>query len=75
MKDYELIAIDYVGTDDRVARITLNRPDKMNALSQELMYELDDALHILEAREDIRVIIVRGAGRTFSAGYLSLIHI
>ncbi len=69
MKDYELIAIDYVGTDDRVARITLNRPDKMNALSQELMYELDDALHILEAREDIRVIIVRGAGRTFSAGY------
>ena len=69
MKDYELIAIDYVGTDDRVARITLNRPDKMNALSQELMYEVDDALHILEAREDIRVIIVRGAGRTFSAGY------
>ena len=39
MKDYELIALDYVGTNDRVARITLNRPDKMNALSQELMYE------------------------------------
>lgn len=69
MKDYELISLDYVGTNDRVARITLNRPDKMNALSQELMYEFDDALHILEARDDIHVIIVKGEGRTFSAGY------
>jgi enoyl-CoA hydratase len=69
MKDYELISLDYVGTDDRVARITLNRPDKMNALSQELMYEFDDALPILEARDDIHVIIVKGEGRAFSAGY------
>lgn len=69
MKDYELIAIDHVGTNDRVARVTLNRPDKMNALSQELMYELDDALHILEADETVRVIIIKGEGRTFSAGY------
>ena len=69
MKDYELIALDYVDTNDRVARITLNRPDKMNALSQELMYEFDDALHILEARDNIHVIIVKGEGRAFSAGY------
>jgi enoyl-CoA hydratase len=69
MKDYELIEVDRIGTDDRVARVTLNRPDKMNALSQELMYEFDDALHILEADDSVRVIIVRGEGRTFSAGY------
>lgn len=69
MPEYEFITIDRAGTDGRVARITLNRPDKMNALSQELLYEFDDALHVLEASDDVRVIIVKGEGRTFSAGY------
>jgi len=41
----------------------------MNALSLQLLYEFNDALHALEADFDTRVIIVRGAGRTFSAGY------
>ena len=54
---------------DKVATITLNRPEKMNALSQELMYEFNDALHDMEANHDIRVIIVKGEGRAFSAGY------
>ena len=66
---YENIEIDRVGTDDRVGRITLNRPEKMNALSQELLFELNDALHDMEADYSIRVIILRGGGRTFSAGY------
>ena len=66
---YENLLIDRVGTDDRVARITLNRPEKMNALSQELLFEFRDALEHLETDFDTRVIIVRGAGRTFSAGY------
>jgi enoyl-CoA hydratase len=66
---YDYIETDRVGTDDRVGRITLNRPEKMNALSQELLFELNDALHDMEADHDIRVIILRGAGRTFSAGY------
>jgi enoyl-CoA hydratase len=66
---YEHLLIDRVGTDGRVARVTLNRPEKMNSLSQELLYEWNDALHDLEADDSARVIIVRGAGRTFSAGY------
>ncbi|MCA9831161.1 MAG: enoyl-CoA hydratase-related protein [Dehalococcoidia bacterium] len=66
---YENVAIDRVGTDGRVARLTLNRPEKMNALSQELLFEFNEALHDLEADYSARVIIVRGAGRTFSAGY------
>ncbi|MBT5319022.1 MAG: hypothetical protein HOL45_03875 [Chloroflexi bacterium] len=45
--DYENLLIDRVGTDARVARITLNRPEKMNALSQELLYEFWDVLHVL----------------------------
>ncbi len=69
MPDYENLIVDRLGTDDRIGRITLNRPEKMNALSQELLYELNDVLHAMEADDDIRVIILRGAGRSFSAGY------
>jgi enoyl-CoA hydratase len=72
MADYDrfdFLLVDRVGTDDRIGRITLNRPEKMNALSQELLFEFNDVLHDMEADDDIRVIIVRGAGRTFSAGY------
>ncbi len=67
--DYENIELDRAGTDGRVGRITLNRPEKMNALSMELLVELNDALHDYEADHTVRVIIVRGAGRAFSAGY------
>ena len=69
MSEFENLTIDNVGTDGRVARITLNRPEKMNALSQELLFEFNEALHDLEADDDVRVIIVKGEGRTFSAGY------
>jgi len=51
-----------VGTDGRVGRITLNRPEKMNTLSQELLFELWEALHDYEADDSCRVIIVKGAG-------------
>ena len=51
------------------ARITLNRPEKLNALSRQLQSELRRAL--LDADEDNRVhcVVLRGAGRAFSAGY------
>ena len=54
---------------DRIGRITLNRPEKMNSLSDDLLAELDMVLQ--EVREDIEVSVVvfKGAGRTFSAGY------
>jgi len=68
-RTFETLELDRVGSDGRVARITLNRPEKMNSLSQELLFDFNDALHDLEADDSCRVIIVRGAGRTFSAGY------
>ncbi|HEX9890047.1 MAG TPA: enoyl-CoA hydratase-related protein [Nitriliruptorales bacterium] len=68
-RSYEHLLIDRVGTDGRVARITLNRPEKLNALSQELLFEFRDAVADLEADDSARVIIVRGAGRAFSSGY------
>jgi enoyl-CoA hydratase len=56
-------------TKGRLAIVTLNRPEKMNALSHRLRAEMFDALKTAEADAGVRVIIIRGAGRTFSAGY------
>jgi enoyl-CoA hydratase/carnithine racemase len=55
--------------DQPAARITLNRPDKRNALSLELMQELIAALRALSEDRDIRAIVIEGAGPAFSAGH------
>ena len=49
--------------------ITLNRPERLNALSQQLIAELNEALDHAEADDDIRVLVLNGAGRAFSAGF------
>jgi enoyl-CoA hydratase/carnithine racemase len=59
-----------VREDDAMALLTLNRPEKMNALSGELIRELRDAVERAEADDSVRVIVLTGAGDTaFSAGY------
>jgi enoyl-CoA hydratase len=55
--------------DDGRARITLNRPDKLNALTLELQAELNEALWEADNNQDVHCVIIRGAGRAFSAGY------
>ena len=58
-----------VGRRDSTALITLNRPDKLNAMSMMLKAELVRALHDLDGREDTRVIVITGAGdKAFTAG-------
>ena len=52
-----------------VRRLTLNRPDKRNALSNALRGELFAALEAADRDETVRVTIIRGAGDCFSAGY------
>ena len=69
MNEYTNITYERLGADDRLARITLNRPDKLNALSPELLAEFEHALRSAEDDPAVRVLIVRGAGRAFSAGY------
>jgi enoyl-CoA hydratase len=54
---------------DRVARVTLNRPDKRNSLSTALVRELHDGLWEADDRTDVNVIILEGAGKDFCAGY------
>jgi len=51
------------------ARITLNRPEKRNALSLEVMGEVTEALRRAAAEPEIRVIVIAGAGPAFSAGH------
>jgi enoyl-CoA hydratase len=53
---------------DHIATITLNRPESLNALSQQLIAEFRDSLAELGGRDDIRALMVTGAGRAFCAG-------
>lgn len=64
---YTLIEVDQPA--EFVQRITLNRPEKRNPLSNELRSELFDALEKGDRSDDVRVTILRGAGECFSAGY------
>tara|TARA_A100001037_G_scaffold76055_1_gene68192 strand:+ start:5197 stop:6147 length:951 start_codon:yes stop_codon:yes gene_type:complete len=58
-----------VNEDTHVATITLNRPEKMNAMSHQLRAELFHALKHSDLNKDINVIVIKGAGRCFTAGY------
>jgi enoyl-CoA hydratase len=60
---------DRYGTDDRIGRITLNRPEKLNALNMELLTELEQLLPEIAKDDSVRVIVIRGSGRGFGAGY------
>ncbi len=66
MTDYENILVE---TGDGVGTITLNRPEKLNALSEALQLELQAALRELNPGDEVRVIRIRAAGRAFCAGY------
>ncbi len=54
---------------EHVARITLNRPEKMNALSGELLDEFFACLAEAEDDDEVRVVMIKGAGRCFCPGY------
>jgi 2-(1,2-epoxy-1,2-dihydrophenyl)acetyl-CoA isomerase len=62
---YENILYEVSG---RIATITLNRPDAMNATTDELYAELEDALKRVAADADVGCVILTGAGRGFCAG-------
>jgi methylglutaconyl-CoA hydratase len=53
---------------DRVGYITLNRPEKRNALSFEFVQEIKDALIVAERDETCKVIVIRANGEAFCAG-------
>jgi enoyl-CoA hydratase len=56
-------------TDGPLAWISLNRPDKLNAINTAMITELNDALDRAEGDDAVRVILLEGEGRAFSAGF------
>jgi len=54
--------------DERIATITLNRPDRLNAFTPRMCVELVDAFRQADGDDEVRAVIVTGAGRAFCAG-------
>jgi len=52
-----------------VATITMNRPDAANAQNSQMLYEIDAALDAADADDDVRVVVLAGAGKHWSAGH------
>ena len=65
---YEHLTIERRGEDERVALITLNRPEKLNALNRDLQDETRAACAELREDDDVRAIVWTGAGRGFCSG-------
>jgi enoyl-CoA hydratase len=73
-KEYETL---YLEINEPVARLVLNRPEKLNAISHQMMHDREDALDYLEDQMDyrrddalgIKVVVVEGEGRGFCTGY------
>ena len=66
MVDYEFV--DYE-VRDRAAYVTLQRPEKLNALHEPALEELTDALARSKEDDDLRAVVLQGSGKAFSTGY------
>jgi len=62
----EILKVDVT---DGIARLVMNRPAKLNALSDAMLAALTERLTTLAADPDVRVIILAGAGKAFCAGH------
>ena len=65
MAAYDRVQVEIAGG---IATVTLSRPDKLNALDRELCDELVAALQMVTGSEQVRVVVITGAGRAFCAG-------
>src|SRR5579864_4584084 len=66
MSEFTTLELDLAAP---IARLTLSRPERLNALSPEALAELAAAADQIGAKDDVKVVILRGAGRAFCAGY------
>jgi enoyl-CoA hydratase/carnithine racemase len=57
-----------VEKDGKIATVTLNRPERLNANSHEMARDLDAVSQLLDDDKDVRLVVIEGAGRAFSAG-------
>ena len=63
--NFETLSVEVRGS---IGRLTLNRPERLNAMNSTMLRELADAAGWFDSQPAVRVVIVRGAGRAFSAG-------
>jgi enoyl-CoA hydratase/carnithine racemase len=63
--DFETLKID---ADGPIGYLTLNRPERLNAMNATMLRELADAARFFDQHPEVRVVIIRGAGRSFCAG-------
>jgi len=66
VKTYETILVE---KQEPIGIITLNRPEKLNAINLKMKNEMSDALMEMESDDAIRAVILTGAGRAFSSGH------
>ncbi len=66
MNSYQTLLVSLSGA---VAFLTLNRPEKLNAINEQMRSDLEAALRALDDDEGVRVVVIKGAGRAFCSGY------
>ena len=69
MPDFSSLGIDHDADEPRIARLRLNRPDRLNAIDMRMPGEIRAAVEWAEADDEVHVIVVEGEGRAFCAGY------
>lgn len=65
-KQYECLLLEQL---DRVVRVTLNRPERRNAISRTMRGEIADVVEACAQDSSVHVVVIRGAGKAFCAGY------
>jgi enoyl-CoA hydratase/carnithine racemase len=65
MREFQTIRVE---VDDALGRLTLNRPERLNAVGATMLQELAEAARWFDSHRELRVVIVSGAGRAFCAG-------
>lgn len=68
MKDMREFQTIKVGVEDALGRLTLNRPERLNAIGATMLQELTEAARWFDSHREVRVVIVSGEGRAFCAG-------
>jgi enoyl-CoA hydratase len=69
MPDFNTLLARKDTAHPRIARLTLNRPERLNAIGADMPRELREAVRWAEADDEVHVIVLDGAGRSFCAGY------
>ena len=63
---FDTITID---RQDAVWLVTLNRPERLNAMNQKMLLEIDSACDMIEEDTSCRVVILKGSGKAFTPGF------